>query len=118
MVKPLEENYPFYTNMTQSRCRIFANVTGADHCQWAALTGLAHAACSFSEKFASGGCKPTLSAADQQRFAVKYVLPFFEAVTKSNSAAMSGLLSDLEADSRSGATVHEFNGCTSEEIVV
>merc|ERR1712137_769935 len=29
MVKPLLENYPMYTNMTQSSCRIFANVTGA-----------------------------------------------------------------------------------------
>jgi len=118
MVKPLAENYPFYTEMTQSPCRIFANVTGADHCQWAALSGLAQTACAFTEKFASGGCKTGLSATDQQAFAVKYVLPFFEAVTKGNSVAMSGLLSSLDVDSQTGATIHEFNGCSSDTLIV
>lgn len=118
MVKPLNENYPFYTNMTQSPCRIFANVTGADHCQWADLSGLAQAACAFTEKFASGGCKTTLAATDQQAYAVKYVLPFFEAVTKGNAAAMSSLLSELDDDSQKDATIHEFNGCTSDAIMV
>lgn len=118
MVKPLAENYPFYTKMTQSPCRIFANVTGADHCQWAALSGLAQTACAFTEKFASGGCKTALSATDQQAFAVKYVLPFFEAVTKGNSVAMSGLLSSLDVDSQTGATIHEFNGCSSDTLIV
>merc|ERR1711907_770311 len=54
MVKPLEENYPFYKDMSRSSCRIFANVTGADHCQWAGLSKVALAACKLTERFASG----------------------------------------------------------------
>merc|ERR1711920_225549 len=116
MVKALVEDYPMYANMTQSRCRIFANVTGADHCQWASLSSLAHAACVAGETL--GGCKPDLSAQDQQQYAIKYVLPFFEWITKGNVGAVSSLLSDLEQDSKQGAVAYEFNGCNSETMVV
>merc|ERR1712194_319447 len=89
MVKPLAENYPFYTEMTQSPCRIFANVTGADHCQWAGLSRIAQASCVALEK-ATFPCKPSLSAREQQSFALKYVLPFLEFITKGNAAVLTG----------------------------
>lgn len=111
MVKPLVENYPMYTNMTHSPCRIFANVTGADHCQWAGLSAVAQAACVALEK-AAFPCKPSLSAKEQQAFALKYVLPFFEAVTKGNTAALTGVLADLRTDASRGAVIYEFDGCS------
>ena len=79
---------------------------------------MALAACKLTQSFASGGCKPTLSAKEQQAYAVKYVLPFFEAITKSNSAAMTDLLSDLKGDAAKAATVYELDGCTSEASVI
>lgn len=117
MVKPLVENYPMYGNMSRSPCRIFANVTGADHCQWAGLTAVAHAACLALER-AAFSCKVTLSAAEQQSFALKYVLPFFESVTKGASSALSGLLTTLETDSANGGVIYEHAGCASSDLVV
>lgn len=116
MVKPLVENYPMYTNMTNSPCRIFANVTGADHCQWAGLSRVAHAACVALEK-AAFPCRPTLTAAEQQGYALKYVVPFFESVTKSDPDSLSNLLSMLDDDSANSAIIREFSGCVQSSVV-
>lgn len=109
MVKPMQENYPFYKDMTHSTCRIFTNVTGADHCQWAGLKPVALGSCVVLEKLK--GCAPQLSATAQQDYALKYVYPFFEYVTRGNDVALSGLFKTLNDDSQSGSVIHEHSGC-------
>lgn len=116
MVKPLEENYPFFRNMTHSSCRIFANVTGADHCQWAGLSSVAQAACVELEKVAMQ-CGPTLSAKEQQAVALKYILPFFDFVTQGDSSSLGTLLSQLDADDAQGAVLFESNGCSGDALI-
>lgn len=116
MVAPLEENYPMFTKMARSPCRIFANVSGADHCQWAGLSAVAHASCVALEK-AAFPCRPSLGAAEQQRLALKYVLPFFDFVTRDHSEALAGLLADLKSDDAQGVVIHEVGGCDAAAVV-
>jgi hypothetical protein len=109
MCKAMGEDYPAYANATKSRCRVFSNVTGADHCQWAALTGLEEFACVLIEK--SKGCKPDLTAQQQQAIALKYVVPFFDYVAKHNRTAWQSLVSELDDDKAKGAVTWEHEGC-------
>lgn len=107
LVKAMTEDYPAYASMARSPCRIFANVTGADHCQWAGLGGLERSACVLAEGMGGKGCKPSLTAAQQQAVAVSYVSTFFDFVTKGDAASKGALFQRLDADAASGAAIYE-----------
>merc|ERR1712048_1407511 len=70
MVKPMTEVYWAYGNMTKSSCRTFANVNGADHCQFEKQGPLAYAACTLIET--TMGCGPAMTPGAQQDLSTRY----------------------------------------------
>lgn len=115
MVKSLHENYPAYLSMTKSPCRIFTNITGADHCQFESQGALAYASCTAIELFMGGG--PAIPAATQQAISAKYTLMFADYVLKGDQSAMQSLMGDLNSDASAGTLSFEFEGCGSDVTV-
>jgi len=115
MVKSLHEPYPAYISMTNSPCRIFTNITGADHCQFETQGGLAAGACKAIEKFK--GCSPSISAKAQQDISAKYTLMFADFVLKGDQFAMNSLMGSLHSDAAAGTLSFEFDGCGSDALV-
>lgn len=113
MVKSEAENYPAYTSMTKSPCRVFANVDGADHCQFEKQGALALFSCKAIEKIM--GCSPSMSPDSQQALSVKYATLFADYVTKGDSAAMESLLQELGSDG--GIASFEHEGCSAQTLV-
>jgi len=107
MVKSENENYPAYQSMAASPCRIFANVDGADHCQFEHQGAMALFACKLIE--AAMGCKPTMSPDAQQALSAKYTVMFAEYVAKGDQGALQSLMEGLGADS--GISSFEHEGC-------
>merc|ERR1712070_197231 len=108
MVKSEKENYPAYRNMTKSPCRVFANVDGADHCQFEKQGALALLSCKAIEGFM--GCSPGMSAGAQQALSTKYMLLFADYVTKGDGSALQALLQQLGGDSDIESVEHA--GCS------
>jgi hypothetical protein len=115
MVKSLHEPYPAYVSMTKSPCRIFTNITGADHCQFEAQGALAYAGCTGIELFM--GCGPAISQTQQQAISVKYTLMFADYVLKGDQSAITSLKSTLQSDATDGTLEFEFEGCESQVSV-
>jgi len=107
MVKSENENYPANQSMTGSPCRIFANVDGADHCQFEHQGALALFSCKLIE--ATMGCKPSVAPDAQQALSAKYTVMFAEYVTKSDQSSLQTLMDGLAADS--GIKSFEHQGC-------
>jgi dienelactone hydrolase len=107
MVKSEAENYPAYQSMVKSPCRVFANVQGADHCQFEKQGAAALFACKLIEGVM--GCKPTMSPDAQQSLSAKYTLFFADFVTKGDEAALQSLMDGLGSDS--GISSFEHVGC-------
>jgi len=117
MVTAMGEDYPAYAAMTKSTCRVFANVTGADHCQWANLGGMEMAGCVLLEKFK--GCKPTISAQQQQSVAADYVATWFDFVAKGAASSRTLLFNRLDADqAEAKVTWESVCGSTSNSMLV
>lgn len=108
MVKSANENYPAYQSMTKSPCRVFANVDGADHCQFEKQGAMALFACKLIES--TMGCKPTMSPDAQQSLSAKYTGLFADYVTKGDSSALQSLMDGLGSDS--GISSFEHVGCS------
>lgn len=108
MVKSENENYPAYRNMTKSPCRVFANVAGADHCQFEHQGALASLSCKAIEGVM--GCSPSLSAEAQQALSTKYMLLFADYVTKGDGSALQSLLQELAGDGDIESVEHA--GCS------
>lgn len=111
MVKAMTEDFPAYANMTRSKCRVFSNVTGADHCQWAGLKALELKTCNLIEK--TIGCKPDITPDEQQQLALRYALPFADYIAKSDVASFAALVAAMKADGNAGQTIFTFEGCSS-----
>jgi len=115
MVKSLHEPYPAYVSMNKSPCRIFTNITGADHCQFEYQGALAYTGCTGIELFM--GCGPAISSTAQQAISVKYTMMFADFVLKGDQSSMSTLLSDLQSDAAAGTLMYEYEGCASDVTV-
>merc|ERR1712079_756697 len=113
MVKSANENYLAYQNMTKSPCRMFANVDGADHCQFEHQGALALFACKAIE--AVMGCRPSMSPSDQQDLSAKYTVLFAAYVTKNDMTALGSLMDGLGSDG--GIASFEYDGCITEAFV-
>jgi len=113
MVKSENENYPAYQNMTKSPCRIFANVDGADHCQFEHQGALALFACKAIEGVI--GCKPSMSPGVQQALSAKYTALFADYVTKNDLGALQSLMDGFGSDS--GIKSFEHVGCGMDVLV-
>jgi pimeloyl-ACP methyl ester carboxylesterase len=113
MVKSEDENYPAYTSMTESSCRVFANVDGADHCQFEKQGVLALLSCKAIEGLK--GCSPSMSPDSQQALSVKYATLFADYVTKGDAAALQSLLHELGSDD--GIASFEHQGCSEETLI-
>jgi len=113
MVKSDKENYPAYQSMTKSPCRVFANVDGADHCQFEKQGALALLACKAIEGVK--GCSPSMSPDSQQALSVKYATLFADYVTKADSAALQSLLQELGSDGHIASFEHE--GCSAGMLI-
>lgn len=117
VVTAMGEDYPAYAAMTRSTCRVFVNVTGADHCQWAGLGALEQAGCVLMEKLK--GCKPGISAKEQQAIAVDYVSTWFDFVAKGDTASQAQLFNKFDSDRSEGkATWEHVCGSASEGLIV
>lgn len=113
MVKSENENYPAYQSMTDSPCRIFANVEGADHCQFEHQGAMALFACKLIER--TMGCKPSMSPDAQQALSAKYATMFADYVTKGDQSALESLMDGLGSDS--GIKSFEHEGCGADAMV-
>jgi len=113
MVKSENENYPAYQSMSKSPCRIFANVDGADHCQFEHQSAMALFACKLIER--TMGCKPSMSPDAQQALSAKFTGMFADYVTKGDQSALESLMDGLGADS--GIKSFEYDGCGADALV-
>merc|ERR1712139_60618 len=99
--------------MVKSPCRVFANVDGADHCQFEHQGAAALFACKLIE--GAMGCKPTMSPAAQQSLSAKYTLLFADYVAKGDQSSLQSLMDGLGSDS--GISSFEHVGCATDVTV-